>query len=64
LGIRTYYNVGRFEENFILKEVPDYKDRIYILSGPKSMVDGFTKALGDLHVPLTQIKTDYFPGFA
>ena len=48
----------------LLKEVPDYKERTYYLSGPKSMVDGFTKALGDLHVGLTQIKTDYFPGFA
>jgi ferredoxin-NADP reductase len=64
LGIKTYYNVGRFQENFILKEVPDYKERIFYLSGPKSLVDGFTKVLRDLKIPHSQIKTDYFPGFA
>ena len=64
LGIRTYYNVGRFEENFITREVPDYKVRTFFLSGPKSLVDGFKGALRDLQVPLGQIKTDYFPGFA
>jgi ferredoxin-NADP reductase/Na+-translocating ferredoxin:NAD+ oxidoreductase RnfD subunit len=64
LGIKTYYNVGRFEENFILREVSDYKNRIFFLSGPKALVDGFTAALRDLKVPYSQIKTDYFPGFA
>jgi ferredoxin-NADP reductase len=64
LGIKTYYNVGRFQENFIFKEVPDYKNRIFYLSGPKSMVDGFKNTLRQLSVANSQIKTDYFPGFA
>jgi ferredoxin-NADP reductase len=64
LGIKTYYNVGRFQEDFILREVPDYKNRTFFLSGPKALVDGFTTALKDLSVPHSQIKTDYFPGFA
>ena len=43
LGLRTYYNVGRFEENFITREIPDYKDERFIFPA-KSMVDGLKKS--------------------
>jgi ferredoxin-NADP reductase len=43
--------------------VPDFKNRIFYLSGPHGMVAAFEKTLSQIGVPKLQIKTDYFPGF-
>ncbi len=56
--------VGRVNETLITKMVPDYKERVFYLSGPNAMVDYFKKNLKKLGVPGRNIKTDYFPGFA
>lgn len=63
LGIKTYYVFGHLEIEFITKKVPDYKDRIFYISGPHSMVDAFEKTLKDMGVPGSQIKIDFFPGY-
>lgn len=64
LGIKTHYSVGRFTPEFVVKEIGDYEKRTYFLSGPKALVDGFKSTLKSLGVGKSQIKTDYFPGFA
>jgi ferredoxin-NADP reductase len=78
LGIKTTYTLtgspahgagwngekGRIDEQMIKNKLPDYKERIYYISGPKSMIDSFEKVLDNLGVPGSQIKTDFFPGFA
>ncbi len=68
IGLKTIVNVsdrsGFITSGIITKEIPDYKDRIFYLSGPHGMVDGFKKTLISLEIPLNKIKTDYFPGYA
>ncbi|MCL5006934.1 MAG: RnfABCDGE type electron transport complex subunit D [Patescibacteria group bacterium] len=53
---------GLLTESAIREEIPDYLERTFYLSGPRSLVDGFRKSLRDLGVPAMQIKSDYFPG--
>lgn len=77
LGIKTVYilsdkdnipvnwqgKVGRITPEMISAEVPDFKERKFYISGPHSMVDAYKTSLKKLHVPGSQIITDYFPGF-
>lgn len=55
---------GRVTAEFIEKNIPDFKDRYFYLSGPWSMVKAYERLLGSLSVPRSHIRTDYFPGFA
>ena len=57
------YN-GMINAEIIKKEVPDYKERTFYISGPRGMVLAFETALKDLGISHRRIKTDYFPGFA
>ena len=76
LGLKTVYNLtdrqnippnwtgnsGYIDGQTIIKEVPDYKERMYYLSGPQSMIVSFEKTLAELGVPNSHIKKDFFPG--
>lgn len=78
LGIKIIYNLtdldnipknwegekGRLNIQMLKKYVPDYKDRIFYLSGPHSMVSGFEDVLSQMGVNITNIKKDFFPGYA
>lgn len=68
LGIKVVYvntdTMGYIDENMIRKEVGDFEDRIFYISGPHSMVDTFEKVLKGMGINRYQIKTDYFPGYA
>ena len=44
--------------------VPDYRERLFYLSGPQGMVRAYEGLLGGAGVKANRIKTDYFPGFA
>ena len=55
---------GPINAELIKKEIPDYEDRIFYISGPHGMVEAFTATLQDMGVSRLHIKTDYFPGFA
>lgn len=55
---------GFITADIIKKEIPDYEDRIFYLSGPHGMVVSFEKVLKDLGVSKWNIKKDFFPGFA
>ncbi len=77
LGMRTIYTltdasqvpswwkwqVGRITPEMIAREVPDYQNCLFYISGPQSMVDSFKTTLRELNVERSQIKTDFFPGF-
>ncbi len=54
---------GFINEEMIKQEVPDYKDRMYYLSGPHGMVVIFSDLLKKMGVPDSKIKKDFFPGF-
>jgi ferredoxin-NADP reductase/Na+-translocating ferredoxin:NAD+ oxidoreductase RnfD subunit len=68
IGVKTTYIVtardGRLDATKIAREVPDYKDRLFYLSGPNTLVSAFEETLRDMGVPTRQIKTDFFPGFS
>ena len=78
LGIKTIYtltdksqvpanwkrNVGRIDAAMISREVPDFMDRIFYLSGPHAMVTAYKETLKNMGIPEKQIKIDFFPGFA
>ena len=78
LGIETVYTVtdakcvpsdwqgatGRIDAEMIAKTVPDYRERTFYLSGPRSLVVGFQEVLRKIGIPKSRIKSDFFPGFA
>ena len=78
LGIKTVYTItdkgaapanwsgetGFVNKEMVQKYVPDYMDRTYYISGPHMMVTTFEKMLHEMGVSGSQIKTDFFPGFA
>jgi ferredoxin-NADP reductase len=55
---------GRISAEIINRDIPDWKERYFYLSGPHPMVAGFEKTLDDMGAPSSQIKKDFFPGFA
>lgn len=77
IGVKTFYNLtdleqipsdwsgkrGRISQEMIEELVPDWRERVFYLSGPHGMVVGFEKTLGDLGVVKNKIKKDFFPGF-
>jgi ferredoxin-NADP reductase len=78
LGIKTVYTLtdanclppdwqggtGRFDAEMIAKTVPDYGERTFYLSGPRSLVVGFEEVLRNIGIPKSRIKTDFFSGYA
>ncbi len=77
LGIKMVYVVGNSEGDratrfiraavidmdLLMSEVPDYKERVFYVSGPRVMVTAFQEILGTIGVKPEHIKTDFFPGF-
>ena len=76
LGLRIVYAVaepevlgyavheGVVDEALIQNNIPDYRERIFYLSGPRAMVVRFQGSLRKLGVRRSCIRVDYFPGFA
>ncbi len=68
LAIKTIYvateSGKRIDADLIKKEVPDYNLRMFYISGSHGMVTGFKDTLSKMGIPNSQIKVDYFPGFA
>jgi len=76
LGLRIVYAVaepevpgyavheGVVDEALIQNNIPDYRERIFYLSGPRAMVVRFQNSLRKLGVRRSRIRVDYFPGFA
>lgn len=54
---------GRINEEMIRTEVPDFKERLFYLSGPRGMVTEFEKILLQIGIKKPRIKKDFFPGF-
>ena len=55
---------GYIDSALIAREVPDYEECAFYLSGPHGMVVAFEKTLHDMGVSRFNVKTDYFPGYA
>jgi len=54
---------GRINSEMIRKYLPDYKDRVFYISGPEKMVNAMQILLNDLEIPESQIRKEYFSGF-
>jgi glycine betaine catabolism B len=67
IGMKTVYTLSSEEKitaETIQKEIPDYKTRIFYISGTQAMTNSFKDILMSLGVPRAHIKIDFFPGFA
>ncbi|MCL5016401.1 MAG: FAD-binding oxidoreductase [Patescibacteria group bacterium] len=75
IGLKTVYTVtsssgsngwngrmGFLTGDAIREEAPDYLERTFYISGPRSLVNVFRKTLKEMGVSEEKIKTDYFPG--
>lgn len=76
LGIKTLYVItekdqaskeknmrfGFIDKALIEKEIPDYKERIFYISGPHGMVTMFQGVLSEMGIAKKNIETDFFPG--
>lgn len=63
-GAIANMTIGTIDAAMITHRVPDYRERIFYVSGPQAMVSATRKTLRDLGVPARRIKTDFFPGLA
>jgi ferredoxin-NADP reductase len=59
-GMRT----GFITPRMIVAEVPDYRERMFYISGSHSLVNSVQDSLHSLGVQDHNIKTDFFPGYA
>ena len=71
IGMKTVYTItgsgangGRLDADTIKKEIPDYRERMFYISGTHAMTNYFKAILREMGVPPARIKTDFFPGFA
>ena len=78
LGIKTVYAVTgdknlepeerlytrRLDPEIVAHELPDFKQRTFMISGSQGLVDGTRQMLLGMGIPGRQIKTDFFPGLA
>jgi len=73
-GVQTVYafsnepkasgGISIINTDVIKSQIPDFSERVFYISGPHSMVAGIDTTLRELGIPSSQIKSDYFPGFA
>ncbi len=63
-NIPDWCHGGVIDGRMIAANIPDYKERVFYISGPRVMVDAFQSTLKGLGVKRKQIKIDFFPGFA
>jgi ferredoxin-NADP reductase/Na+-transporting NADH:ubiquinone oxidoreductase subunit NqrB len=76
VGVRTVYTLtgdmpegwtgrtGRINEEMVQQEIPDFKERLFYISGPHTMVSATDRTLQKLGVKQSSIKKDFFPGLA
>lgn len=58
------FRAGMISPEVIQREVPDYAERLFYISGPQPMVAGVTHSLHELGLHGEHIKTDFFSGYA
>lgn len=77
LGVNTIYTltdtqsipadwtgeVGRITPSMIQKIIPDYRTRMFYISGPTPMVKAYQEVLRELRINSKDIVVDYFPGY-
>lgn len=54
---------GLITEAMITRQIPDWEERLFYISGPQPMVQASERILAQLGAKKENIKTDYFPGY-
>ncbi|MEX2145363.1 MAG: hypothetical protein WD712_03285 [Candidatus Spechtbacterales bacterium] len=62
-GVKTKYIVGPINKNNIVRNINNYEDAVFYVSGPSPMVHATEKLLLDTGIKKQSIKTDFFPGY-
>lgn len=66
VGVKTTYVMteteGRVDGEMLKKKVPDYRERVFYVSGPQAMVEAIEGVL--LGMGVRRVKTDFFPGYS
>lgn len=55
---------GLIDEALVRRELPDFRERLFFVSGPPAMVRALRRMLRRMGVPPWRIRTDFFPGFS
>lgn len=58
------YQPTRINEELIRREIPDFRERTFYISGAHAMVADVKRMLRALGVPQHHIRTDFFPGYS
>ncbi|HUC87224.1 MAG TPA: RnfABCDGE type electron transport complex subunit D [Candidatus Saccharimonadales bacterium] len=62
--VPAWARAGFITSEMITAEIPDYRERLFYISGPHSMVTAMTEILRELGIDDSHIKIDFFPGYA
>ena len=54
---------GMINKDFVLKHIPDYRDRMFFIFGPPGMVNAMVKLCQELGCPPEKIKAENFAGY-
>ncbi len=54
---------GYIDENMVKREIPDYSERIFYISGPPVMINAMEKILNKIGISTDNIKTERFIGY-
>ncbi len=57
------FHHGRVSHDLIKQEIPDWRERMFYISGTRAMTSSTKDLLIHMGVPRTKIKVDFFPGF-
>lgn len=60
----AYVRQGYITDELIRQAIPDYKERVFYISGTHQMVAALQARLHEIGVPARQVKIDFFPGYA
>ncbi len=55
--------ISKLDVHTLKKNVPNYVDRTYYISGPSGLVDNYKSLLHKLSIPSKRIVTDHFSGY-
>jgi len=56
-------HVGRIDKVFVVKEIPDYQDRVFYCCGPPGLVESIKQMLTELGVSKKKLIVEQFPGY-
>jgi ferredoxin-NADP reductase len=54
---------GRIDRGLIEREIPDWKERVFFISGPSIMVDAMSALVTGMGVPEGKVRREVFPGY-